>query len=64
MKITNNSSANHLAKLGLGVPSGSAKPQLGLWIGCSLLVITLTVMLNRSVVARMEPLGERKSGRT
>jgi len=65
MKITNNSSANYLAKLGLGVPSGSAKPQLGLWMGCSLLVITLlTVMLNRSVVARMEPLGERKSGRT
>jgi|GEM_PF-6941330 len=26
---------NHLAKLGLGVPSGSAKPQLGLWMGCS-----------------------------
>jgi len=39
-KITNNSSANHLAKLGLGVPSGSAKPQLGLWMGCSLLDIT------------------------
>jgi len=35
-KITNNSSANHLAKLGLGVPSGSAKHQLGLWMGCSL----------------------------
>jgi len=35
-KITNNTSANHLAKLGLGVPSGSAKPQLGLWMGCSL----------------------------
>ncbi|PZN81186.1 MAG: TIGR03986 family CRISPR-associated RAMP protein [Candidatus Methylumidiphilus alinenensis] len=40
-KITNNSSANHLAKLGLGVPYGSAKPQLGLWMGCSLLDITL-----------------------
>ena len=30
-----------LAKLGLGVPSRSAKPQLGLWMGCSLLDITL-----------------------
>ena len=30
MKITNNSSANILAKLGLGVSSGSAKPQFGL----------------------------------
>jgi len=29
-----------VAKLGLGVPSGSAKPQLGLWMGCSLLDIT------------------------
>ncbi len=30
MKITNNSSPDNLAKLGLGVPSGSAKHQLGL----------------------------------
>ncbi|MFZ4703559.1 MAG: hypothetical protein ACOYMG_26245, partial [Candidatus Methylumidiphilus sp.] len=36
-KITN----NHLAKLVLGVPSGSAKHQLGLRMGCSLLDITL-----------------------
>jgi len=43
-KITNNSSANHLAKLGLGVPSGSAKPQLGLWMGCSLLDFTLPAL--------------------
>ena len=42
MKITNNSSANILAKLGLGVPSGSAKPQLGLWMGFSFLEITLS----------------------
>jgi len=31
---------NHFAKLVLGVPSGSAKHQLGLWMGCSLLDIT------------------------
>jgi len=36
-KITN----NHLAKLVLGDPRRNAKHQLGLWMGCSLLDITL-----------------------
>ena len=40
MKITNNSSANNLAKRVLGVSSGSAKDPLGLCMGCSLLDIT------------------------
>ncbi len=39
-KYTNNTSANQLPKLGLGAPNGNAKPQLGLWMGCSLLDIT------------------------
>jgi len=40
-KITN----NHLAKLVLGAPRRNAKLQLGLWMGCSLLDITLRPLL-------------------
>ena len=34
----------------LGVPSGSAKHQLGLWMGCSLLDITLVLTFDKTEV--------------